>query len=523
MNSPHINSQDKDVQGLPQFPESLWRDTTGLPSFPKLAEDHVTDVAIVGAGITGITAAYLLSKAGCKVTLLEAGALLAGTTGFTSAKISAQHGMIYHDLLKHFGGEQARAYFQSHSETLEWMLATAGELDLSCGIQREPAYLYAPQGDGKTLKQLEKEFKAYEKLGLPGEWLDNVPLPLLAGGAIRLPEQARFHPLQYLKGLLQAVLDQGGVVYEHTMIGEKVDKDDRLTLYTEGGGHQIRCRHAISASHFPFYDGGALYFSRLHAERSYCLAFEPETAFEGGMYLSAGEPTRSLRAVEWNGRNLVIAGGDNHKTGQGICTFGHYENLELFAGELLGIKRIPYRWSAQDLITLDRVPYIGRAAEDEEIYIATGYGKWGMTGGTLAARMITDQILRRPNPYNALYDPSRFKANPGIKNFIVQNVNVAKELVAGKVEIVRRKTGELGPDEGAVVFHDGKRIGAYRDPEGKLHLVDRTCTHLGCECEWNDGDRSWDCPCHGSRFSYEGEVLEGPATVPLTKLAAAEE
>lgn len=515
-----MSSTDKVTQGLPQFPKSIWRDSTDLPSFPKLAENHMTDIAIVGAGITGITTAYLLTKAGYKVTVLEAGEIFGGTTGFTSAKITAQHGMIYQDLVKHFGEEQARLYFKSNSEALEWIIATAGELDLSCGITREDAILYADSGDEKTLKQLEAEFKAYEKLGLPGDWLDNVSLPLMAGGAIKLPGQARFHPLHYLKGLLQAFLDMGGTVYEHTMIGEKVDKEGGLTLHTEGGQYSIKCRHAVSASHFPFYDGGGLYFSRLHAERSYCLAIQPETDYEGGMYLSAGEPRRSLRAVEWGGERLVIVGGDNHKTGQGICTFGHYENLELFAGELLGIKGIPYRWSAQDLITLDKVPYIGKVSGEEEIYIATGFAKWGMTGGTLAAHIITDQILRQENPYSELYDPSRFKANPSFKNFIVQNANVAKELVAGKVEIVHKKTRDLGPDEGAVVFHDGKRAGAYRDSEGKLHLVDRTCTHMGCECEWNDGERSWDCPCHGSRYSYEGDVLEGPATLPLTKLDA---
>lgn len=426
-------------QGLPQFPQSLWRDSIDLPSFPKLTEDLVTDVAIVGAGITGITAGYLLANAGYKVTLLEAGEIFAGTTGFTSAKISAQHGMIYDDLLKHFGEEQARLYYSSNTEAMEWIISTAEELNLSCGITREDAFLYADNSDDKTLKQLEAEFNAYEKLGLPGQWLDNVSLPLMAGGAIKLPGQARFHPLQYLQGLLQVILDKGGTVYEHTMIGEKVDKDGGLTLYTEGEKLKIKCRHAISASHFPFYDGGALYFSRLHAERSYCLAIQPETDYEGGMYLSAGDPTRSLRAVEWGGQRLVIVGGDNHKTGQGICTFGHYENLELFAGELLGIKSIPYRWSAQDLITLDRVPYIGKVSGEEEIYIATGYRKWGMTSGTLAARMITDQILRKHTPYSDLYDPSRFKANPSIKNFIVQNTNVAKELIAGKVEIVHKK------------------------------------------------------------------------------------
>lgn len=192
--------------------------------------------------------------------------------------------------------------------------------------------------------------------------------------------------------------------------------------------------------------------------------------------------------------------------------------MELFAGNLLGIKTIPYRWAAQDLITLDRVPYIGKISDNEEIYIATGFGKWGMTSGTLAAQIISDQIQRKDNPYTELYDPSRFKAGTSLKNFILQNANVAKELVAGKVEIVHKKTTDLEADEGAVVFHDGKRVGAYKDTEGKLHLVDRTCTHMGCECEWNNGDRSWDCPCHGSRFSYDGEVLEGPASVPLTKL-----
>ncbi|MFF2911732.1 FAD-dependent oxidoreductase [Paenibacillus sp. NPDC057934] len=510
-----MNPENRLTANLPQFPESLWRDTVDVPSFPRLNGNHQTDVAVVGGGITGITTAYLLSKAGYKVTLLEAGTILNGTTGFTSAKITAQHGLIYHDLLEHFGEEQAGLYYKSNNEAMEWMIRTAQELHLSCGMTRDDAFLYADAGDDKTRVQLEKEFEAYQNLGLPGKWLDAVSLPLRAEGAITLPGQARFHPLQYLLGLLQVFLKNGGTVYEHTTIAEKVENSGKVTLFTEQDQHAITCSHAVSASHFPFYDGGALYFSRLHAERSYCLVIQPEMQFEGGMYLSAGQPTRSLRAVEWEGRKLVIVGGDNHKTGQGICTFAHYENLERFAGQLLGIKAMPYRWSAQDLITLDKVPYIGKIKGDKEIYIATGFGKWGMTSGTLAARIIADQIQGKENPYTELYNPSRFKANPGIKNFIVQNANVAKELIAGKVEIIHKKTKDLKRDEGAVVFHDGKRVGAYRDLEGHLHLVDRTCTHLGCECEWNNGERTWDCPCHGSRFSYDGAVLEGPATLPL--------
>ncbi|SEU12651.1 FAD-dependent oxidoreductase [Paenibacillus sp. NFR01] len=509
-------------EDLPQFPSSLWRDTVDIPHFPKLMEDHRTEVAVVGGGITGITAAYLLAKEGYQVTLLEAGELFAGTTGFTTAKITAQHGLIYNELVAHFGEEQARLYYRSQREAMDFMLNTAKALDIDCGLTREDAYLYADAGDKATLKQLQDEFTAYRQLGIPGEWVDSLPIPLQVEGAIRLPDQARFHPLQYLKALLEAFLAQGGKVFEHTMIGEKVDQDSGLTLHTEQDDYLIHCHHAVSASHFPFYDGGALYFTRLHAERSYALAIEAETEFVGGMYLSAGNTVRSLRAVEWEGKRLVIVGGENHKTGQGECTYGHYENLERFGGELLGIKQIPYRWSTQDLITLDNVPYIGKISDDKKVYITTGFRKWGMTNGTLAALMIRDEIVGKRSRYAELYDPTRFKAHPGIRNFVAQNANVAKELVTGKLEIVFKKTHELAPDEGAVVFLDGRKVGAYRDDAGSLHLVDRTCTHLGCECEWNAAERSWDCPCHGSRFSIDGDVLEGPATQPLEKLGTGE-
>ena len=205
----------------------------------------------------------------------------------------------------------------------------------------------------------------------------------------------KFHPLQYLQGLIKAFLDNGGVIYEHTVIGEKVEQDGGgLTLITEKSQHRISCRHAVSASQFPFYDGGDLYYTRLKPERSYVLSIQPETDFEGGMYLSAGGPTRSLRAVEWEGTRLVLVGGESHKTGQGICTFGYYEKLEQFAGQLLGSKSIPYRWSAQDLKKLDRVPYIGRVSEKEEIYIATGFKKWGMTSGTMASVRVPTEIRK---------------------------------------------------------------------------------------------------------------------------------
>lgn len=512
-----MEEQRSTPQGLPKFPESLWRATTELPEFPRLAEDIEADVAVVGAGITGITAAYLLAKAGKDVVLIDAGRILNGTTGFTTAKVTAQHGMIYDEYVKHFGEENARLYYDANKEAMDFIVKQVNEMGIDCGLEQEDAYIYTE--DDSMRSKLEDEFKAYEKLGLPGEWLETLPLPLPVRGAIKMPGQYRFHPLAYLKRLVEEFLKLGGRIYENSTIGEEAEVDGTVTIMTQRGSHRITCQHAISASHFPFYDGKGMYFARLHAERSYVVAFKPQTAYPGGMYISVDQPTRSLRSVTYNGETFVLAGGENHKTGKSECTHRHYENLEKFGGELLGASTIPFRWSTQDLITLDKLPYIGPVtSKNDRILIATGYRKWGMTNGTAAALILSDQVLGRGNRYAELFTPSRFKADPSLKTFVVQNAGVARDFVAGKVGMKNADIEELKPDEGAVVRHNGQRAGAYKDPDGNLFLVDTTCTHLGCECEWNESERSWDCPCHGSRFGYDGTVLEGPAVDPLNKL-----
>jgi Rieske Fe-S protein len=249
------------------------------------------------------------------------------------------------------------------------------------------------------------------------------------------------------------------------------------------------------------------------------VAVETEKEYPGGMYLSVDSPTRSLRSTPYNGGKLILVGGESHKAGQGINTMKHYEALHNWGTQVLGIKTFPYRWSTQDLITIDKIPYIGPISSNQEnIFVATGYKKWGMTTSTVAARVITDAIMRRGNDYKTLYAPSRFIMDPSVKNFLVQNFDVAGHLISGKVEMAEKKIEELTNGEGAVVKVRGKRAGAYKDTNGMVHIVDTTCTHLGCECEWNAGDRTWDCPCHGSRYTYDGDVIEGPAEKSLTKL-----
>ncbi|MFX3623574.1 MAG: FAD-dependent oxidoreductase [Ectobacillus sp.] len=510
-----MNANHNNTKGMPQFPEPYWRESANIPSFPKLAEDIQVDVAIAGGGISGITAAYLLAQEGFKVAILEAGSILNGTTGHTTAKITAQHDLIYDELINHLGKEKAKLYYKANSEALEFIKQTIQKRNINCDFSEEDAYLYA--NSSEYAHKIITELQAYKKLGIDGDYVDSIPfdIPIKAGLVMR--KQGQFHPLKYLANLVQEITEAGSSIYENTTAID-IEEGKQPKVITRDG-YKVSCKFVISCTHFPFFDGKSFYFARMYADRSYVLAVKPKQQYPGGMYLSVDEPVRSLRYTPINGEKLVLIGGGSHKTGQGIDTMKYYKELEAFSEEVLGIQEYCYRWSAQDLTTLDKLPYIGHITSGSpNIFVATGYRKWGMTSGTAAALLLRDLIMEKDNPYKELYTPSRFHADPDIKNFIIQNADVAAHLIEGKLDFNRRDIHDLANDEGAVVTVNGQRAGAYKDNDGILHVVDTTCTHMGCELEWNHGDRSWDCPCHGSRFSIDGEVIEGPAKKPLKKL-----
>lgn len=510
-----MNTDRSSKREMPQYPDPYWRDSISLPSFPKLEEDITTNVAIVGGGISGITTAYLLAKEGVNVTLIEAGKILNGTTGHTTAKVTAQHDLIYDELINHLGRGKARLYYEAANEALHFVKNKVKEYNIDCDFSEEDAYLYAVSPQYK--ENLEKEYQAYQQLGINGELVDSIPFDIQIQAALMMKNQAQFHPLKYLSGLVEQITKLGGTIYEHTTATE-VEEGSQTKIKTRDG-FKITCDTIIACSHFPFDDGKGFYFARMYTERSYVIGVKTKKEFPGGMYLSVDNPVRSLRYTMINGEKLVLIGGESHKTGQGTDTLKHYESLESFADEVLGIEEYSYRWSAQDLITLDKLPYIGYASSGHSnILVATGYRKWGMTTGTAAALLLRDIVLKKDNPYQELYTPSRFHADPDVKQFIMQNADVAKHLISGKLQIPTKRTEDLAHDEGAVVTFNGKRAGAYKDEHGTLHMVDTTCTHMGCELNWNHGDRTWDCPCHGSRFSFNGDVVEGPADKPLKQV-----
>ncbi|MEH7116652.1 FAD-dependent oxidoreductase [Neobacillus vireti] len=499
-----------------KFPRTYWREIE-LPTFKSLDQDISVDVAIVGAGITGITAAYLLTKAGQKVALLEAGGILNGTTGHTTAKLTAQHGLIYDEFINHFGKEKARMYYDSMMQAVKFVENTMNERNIKCDFSKQDAFVYATTDE--YTDKLKTEWEAYKSLDIDGALEDTIPFEIPVKAALKMSNQAQFHPLKFLKGLLDEAVQAGCTVYENTIADDIEDDFSEPKVLTKNG-HRVTAKHVIIASHFPFYDKPGLYFARMYADRSYAIGVKTTKEYPGGMYISADSPSRSIRYTPLdNGENLLIIGGENHKTGQGVDTLKHFEELQSFTEEVFGIKEYQYRWSAQDNVTLDKMPYIGPyTAERKNVLIATGYKKWGMSTGILAGHILKDYVVGGTNRYAALYTPSRFQADPDLKEVISTNADVAKHLLKGKLEMVEKVPDDLQDGEGSVVMYRGKRAGAYKDEKGKLYIVDTTCTHLGCECEWNHAEKSWDCPCHGSRYSYAGDVIEGPTKKPLELL-----
>lgn len=500
---------------MPQFPLSYWRDSVDLPDFPKLEKSLKADVGIVGAGITGITAAYLLAKQNIKVVLIEAGEILTGTTGHTTAKITAQHGFIYDTLIQNFGVEKASLYYKAQQEAMKSIKKWIQNEEISCDFENEAAYLFTDEKE--KLQSLEKEQKAYDQLNIPYEYSQKMPLDIPHKAALIMKNQAQFHPVKYLHQLLEVAIRKGVQVFEDTTAID-IEYNKRPAIVTKEN-HRIVCDKVIQATHYPFHDGQGFYPVRMYPERSYILGVKTSKNYPGGIYINIESPTRSLRKVTLEDEDLWLIVGENHKTGQGKPTIEHYYALEDFARAQFPITQIPYRWSAQDLTTLDQLPYIGPVSKGRSsVFVATGYRKWGMTNGTIAAKIITDEIIDEENVYKDLFLPSRFHAEPMIRQFIQSNTDVAKHLIQGKIEFTKDLVDSLKPDEATITRVKGMRTGVYKDFENQLHAVDTTCKHMGCEVNWNSGERTWDCPCHGSRYSYTGEVLEGPAKEPLNKV-----
>jgi glycine/D-amino acid oxidase-like deaminating enzyme/nitrite reductase/ring-hydroxylating ferredoxin subunit len=492
---------------------SLWIDTSEDAGFPTLDRPLSVDVAVLGGGIVGISTALLLKRAGMTVAVVEAERVGTGVTGHTTAKLSSLHGLTYDDLCSSFGDDGARAYGAANQAGIEQIAEWVEEEGIDCDFRRKPNYTYAPSRD--MLGDIEKEVEAAQRIGLPASYTEETDLPYPVAGAIRFDDQAEFHPRRFLLALAALIPGEGSHVFEHS---RATGVEDGKPCRVETTGALLTAGAVVVATHFPILDRGA-YFARIHPERSYALGVRVSGETPQGMYISAGEPTRSIRSHPVADGEILIVGGEGHKTGQGGDTAERYRTLERFAREHWDVESIEYQWASQDNESIDHVPYVGKLAPfSRRIYTATGFKKWGLAQGVAAGMILEDLLLGRPNPWAKLYDPARMKPLASAKDFVTENANVAKRLVGDRVtKRGGRDAEDLAPGEGDIVELNGEKVAGFRDEDGALHAVSTVCTHMGCQLNWNSGDRSWDCPCHGSRFAPDGEILHGPAVRPLAR------
>ncbi|MDT5062647.1 MAG: hypothetical protein QOH63_3106 [Acidobacteriota bacterium] len=502
---------------LPGEPVSLWLATTPETDFPQLKSDLSVDVAIIGGGIAGITTALLLKERGAKVAVIEARRSAASVTGNTTAKVTSQHGLIYDHLVSQFGMEGAQAYADSQQAALEKIASLVEANGIDCDFTRTNAYVYTEEED--ELKRITAEVEAATKLGLPASYVETTSLPFEIKGAIQFANQARFHPRKYLLALARKIQGDGSYIFEETRSLDIEEEGSTCRVTTDQG--VVKAGKVVIASHFPFYDHG-MYFARMHPKRSYVLGCRLSGKAPEGMFITSDAPFHSFRSNPLEtGGEIWMVGGENHKTGQGGDTREHYRNLERWARERFDVETIQYRWSTQDNVTVDKVPYIGKASSgSEHLFVATGFGGWGMTNSTVSGIILSDLVLGRENAWSSLYDPNRFKPLTSVKDLVVENVDVAKHFVGDRLSVKEEESvPDLMKGEGRVVELDDEKVAICKLEGGATHAVSATCTHMGCVVAWNGAEKSWDCPCHGSRFNYDGTVIQGPANKDLKKVS----
>ena len=463
---------------------------------PSLQENINAEVAVIGAGLAGLLTAYLLQSRGMSVVVLESNTSGSGMTKGTTAKITSQHGLIYHKLMMYKGEERTREYAWANQHALDKYEEIIEKLQINCDYEIKPNYVYTLQNE----LQIRQEFEAAKKLGLPARYIKETTLPFQVKAAIRFDNQAQFHPLKFLDAIAE-----GLTIYENTRVTEILSNG---IIKTDKGS--VKAKKMVIATHYPFINVPGYYFLRLHQEREYLTALETDDKNAkiqlDGMYLDANSQGFTFR----NYKDYLIMGGSSHRAGE-YKPLDAYAKIEKAASQWFPNYRIKYAWSNQDCMTPDSVPYIGRySINTKNIYVATGFNKWGMSGSMAAAMILSDMIMGRKNEYRKVFDPRRLMLS-GTGAFLKDTGIITKSLLKEHLRIPHDTLKDIHKGEAGVIHHDGQRVGVYRDKQDNYFFISTKCPHLGCSLEWNPNDLTWDCPCHGSRFDYHGRLISNPA------------
>lgn len=499
--------------------KSIWIADSEETNYSKLNKNIETEVCIVGGSIVGAVTAYLLRKNGIDVVVLEKDKICMGVTANSTAKLTSQHGLFYKYLANEKGLEFAKKYLKSNEEGIRLAEKIINDENIECDYEKKDAYVFAT--NKSELEKVKEEIEILNKINYDAEFIEKINIPVeKCLGTIRFKNQAQFNSRKYVVKLFEIIKNMGGNIFENSKV-ENIKQEDNI--YKISVNNQVvKAKKVVLSTHYPIKNFPGMYFLKMYQDKSYAIAVDTKQEQKdmiNGMYIQSCDPVISFRTAKYDNKNLLIIAGSGHKTGQLKEKIeDSFINLENYIKKYYPNSEIMFKWSTEDCVTLDKVPYIGEFSNMmPNMYVATGFKKWGMSTSHVAGKLISDLIMERENQYEEIYKATRLEPIKNIKEF----GNILKEstysLLINKIKPTKEALENIPLGCGGIVEIEGKKVGVYKREDGKIFAIKPYCKHLGCLISWNNLEKTWDCPCHGSRYDYMGNIITEPTVKNLEK------
>lgn len=500
--------------------KSLWIVDSCETNYPELKEDINAEVCIIGGGIVGAITAYLLEKNGVNVVVLEKDKICMGVTANSTAKLTSQHGLFYKYLENENGLNFAKKYLESNEEGIKLAEKIIKEETIDCDYEKKDAYVFAT--NERELKKIEEEIDVLKRINYDAELEKNIDIPVeKCLGAVKFKNQAQFNSRKYVIELFKIVSKLGGKIYENSKV-ENIQHDN-AAYNISANGYNVKAKNVVISTHYPIKNFPGMYFSKMYQDKSYAIAVDTkqdENEIIDGMFIQSCDPVISFRTAKYKDKNLLIVAGSGHRTGQAEGKIeDSFVNLENYIKRYYPNAETKFKWSTEDCVTLDKVPYIGQFSNLlPNMYVATGFKKWGMSTSHVAGKLISDLILGKENEYVDIYKATRLEPIKNIKEFGNMLKESTYSLLINKIKPAKDILEKIPLGDGGIVEIDGDKVGIYKRDDGEIFAVKPYCGHLGCLVSWNNLEKTWDCPCHGSRYDYMGNIITEPTVKKLEKI-----